>query len=66
MHKFFLAARAPQKRSQIALFLNCCNACHENYLRLCRFLLERQCDRVAQTFEAMHQVSSEVVLVELV
>jgi len=26
MHKFFLAARAPQKRSQIALFLNCCNA----------------------------------------
>jgi hypothetical protein len=40
--------------------------CHENYLRLCRFLLQRQCDRVAQTFQAMNQVSREVVLVELV
>jgi len=29
-------------------------------------LLERQCDRVAQTFQAMNQVSREVVFVELV
>jgi len=28
--------------------------------------LERQCDRVAQAFQAMHQISSEMVLVELV
>jgi hypothetical protein len=28
--------------------------------------LQRQCDRVAQTFQAMNQVSREVVLVELV
>jgi hypothetical protein len=35
-------------------------------IRLCRFLLERQCDRVAQTFQAMNQVSREMVLVELV
>lgn len=33
---------------------------------LCRFLLERQCDRVAQTLQAMNQVSREMVLVELV
>jgi hypothetical protein len=40
--------------------------CHENYLRLCRFLLQRQCDRVAQTFQAMNEVSCEVILVELI
>jgi hypothetical protein len=40
--------------------------CHENYLHLCRFLLERQCDRVAQAFQAVNQVSREVVLVELI
>jgi hypothetical protein len=33
---------------------------------LCRFLLGRQRDLVTQTFQAMHQVSREVVLVELV
>lgn len=39
---------------------------HENYFCLSRFLLGCQCDGVAQTFQAMHQVSSKVVLVELV
>jgi hypothetical protein len=39
--------------------------CDENQLCLCRFLLGRQRDLVTQTFQAMHQVSREVVLVEL-
>jgi len=40
--------------------------CHENYQLLCRFFLKCQCDRVAQTFQAVNEVAGEVVLVELV
>ena len=39
--------------------------CHQNYPRLCRFLLERPCDRLAQTLPAMNQVSRQVVVADL-
>jgi hypothetical protein len=40
--------------------------CHENQSGLCRFLLERQGDGVAQAFQSMNQVASQVILVELI
>ena len=58
------AAREGFHESQFLGYL-ILETCHQDYPRLCRFLLERPCDRMAQTLPAMNQVSRQVVLADL-